>query len=125
MNFSRLVSAAGGILIAISAACGGDSGGPGGGGQDTTGTGGTTGTMTAKIDGVAFTADKKVTVDQDPGGVYTLVGTTTGAPAVIITLGLFNIADTGTYPIGVGATVIGATGISSTAAQQWATPMDH
>ncbi|MEP6475276.1 MAG: hypothetical protein ABJC74_16240, partial [Gemmatimonadota bacterium] len=41
------------------------------------------------------------------------------------TLGLFNIGTAGTYPMGVGATIIGGLGIYSSAAQQWSSPMDY
>lgn len=126
MKFSRLQGAiAAGLALAIAAACGGDSGGPGGGGPDTTGNGGGEGTMTARINGVDFSADRRIRVTRHAGGVYTIEGTANGDPAVVITLGMFNIGGTGTYPIGVGATIFGATASTSSAAQQWETPMDH
>jgi hypothetical protein len=81
--------------------------------------------MSAKIDGVAWTANKKLTVTQGAKGVYTIDGKNTDASTIEIQLGLFNIGQTGTYPIGVGATIIGGFGILNVGANQWTSPMDY
>ncbi len=123
MTRSRTLVIASIMAFTLGSGCGSggtdpDGGNNGGGG------GGVSGTMTARIDGVAWTADRRIRVRQDPRGVYTIEGLNSASMPEQVTLGLFNIGATGTYPMGVGATIIGGLGIYASAAQQWSSPMD-
>lgn len=67
--------------------------------------------MTASIDGQAFASDSQAaTARAAARGTYVLMGAKVTSTTNSITLGLYNIAEAGTYPLGVTSTVFGGTG---------------
>jgi Family of unknown function (DUF6252) len=111
------------LVLGVGLGCGGGAGGPGGpGGGDAGSGGGGSGNITANVDGQAW--QSTVTSEQaqvGPLGAITIQGTY--ANTTTITLNLYNIDQPGTYPLGVGAAVVGGLGVVSTVSgQSWATP---
>ena len=90
------------FLLAAVTACGGG-GGPGGGGG---GSG-----FTASVDGTAYTYDQftRASVSAQLPGNYILIGSriVSGTTAESITLSIYNISATGTYPLGVNSSNLG------------------
>lgn len=109
------------LLLATLTACGGASGASNGGGGGGSG-------MSATIEGQAFSADQfsRATVSAALPGNYILVGSrlTTGTTAQAITLILYNISATGTYPLGVNSTNVGGTGSVTEGSTIWLTPLN-
>jgi len=106
------------FLVAALGGCGSGGGGGGGGGS---------GTFTATIDGQAFSAtlQAKATASSRTAGQYILTGTQgSGASTESIGLTLYNIGATGTYPLGVGLTTFGGTGLVTEGTTEWTTPLD-
>jgi hypothetical protein len=123
------LSGAGLMLLACAiatAAAGGCGGGGGGGGGNPGGSSGS-GSLTASVDGQAFVADLSVsaTTSQASPGLYILGGSKllAGTTARTIELFLYNIGATGTYPMGVGPTVVGGTGTVTDGPTTWLTPL--
>ena len=113
------------LVFGVGLGCGGGaggSGGPGGGDAGTGGGGSGSGNITANVDGQAWqstVASEQAQVG--PLGAITIQGTY--ANTTTITLNLYNIDQPGTYPLGVGAAVVGGLGLVSTASgMSWATP---
>jgi len=97
------------LVLAAVGACGG--GGTNGGGGPPPGSG----TMTATIDGQAFASDSQAataTAASTLPGSYFLTGTkvTSTTNYLTLTIALYNIAATGTYPLGVTSTIFGGHG---------------
>ncbi len=96
-------------------------------GSSVTGPGdGGTGTfhIRANIDGSAWssTAGAETTgVPLTLPGLYAITGAQIGSGYTLV-LSLYNIAGPGTYPMGVGPTVVGGSAVVSNAAGGWATP---
>lgn len=111
------------ILLAVTliSACGGDTGPSGGGNAD--------GHMTAKINGQAFASDPAyvnlgVTVQAVAPGLYVIAGAhVNGSNSQDITISVYNVRGPGTYPIGVGATVVGGSGIVAENGGGWGTDL--
>jgi hypothetical protein len=98
-------------------ACGGDSTGPDVGGDGTH-------FLKATIDGSAWQSDagaESFGVPITLPGLYSITGARVGGSYTVI-LSLYNIGATGTYPMGVGNLVAGASAIVSDASGGWATP---
>jgi hypothetical protein len=118
-----LRKAAGLLVLAAMASCGSGSGGGGG----AAGGGGGSGTFTATIDGQAWSGDLSVSATTSPAspGTYILGGSklVSGSTALTLLLTLYNIGATGTYPLGVGGTVVGGTGSVTEGASSWLTPL--
>jgi hypothetical protein len=116
------LGASAGLLLAA-AACGGDTpSGPGAGDDDSP--------MTAKIDGVVWAADPRYVsqaVVHNAPGIYVISGSKflTSTNVLTILLTLYNVRGPGTYPLGVGANVVGGTGIVSISETSagWSTPL--
>jgi hypothetical protein len=110
------------VLLAatlILAACGGESG-PSGDAD---------GHFTAVLNGEDFSSDPAyvdlgVNVTQQAPGLYSIAGAhVEGSQATDITLLLYNVRGPGTYPIGVGPTVIGASAVVADAGKGWGTDL--
>lgn len=105
-----------GLLVAVAGGCGDDSSGPGGSAP-----------MTAKIDGAAFQSNplfsRQGIVSFAPGAFVIAAHQTEGTSYRSITISLANIAGPGTYPLGVGPTVFGGSGIVVLDANGWGTPL--
>jgi hypothetical protein len=84
------------------------------------------GSLSASIDGAAFTADGSTAeARHSQPGKYVLSGTkTTGASQLGLEIDLYNISTPGTYPLGVGDKVFGGVGWVTTASPPtyWLTP---
>lgn len=83
--------------------------------------------MTASIDGQAFSADSlaKATASKSVAGQYELIGEKiSGSQTESIALTLYNISATGTFPLGVGLTAFGGTGIVGEATNAYYTPLN-
>jgi len=83
--------------------------------------------MAATIDGVRWVADELpagMGVVYTTPGLYFIVGQKliSGTNAQFVTLSLANIAEPGTYPLGVTTTQWGGFGFVGDAAAQWSTP---
>lgn len=106
-------------VAAAAAGCGSDSG---------TTPDPATGPMSASIDGQAWAADENLAtalaVPLVPGS-FIVQGThvLSGSDALTLQMLLYNISGPGTYPLGVGPTVYGGSGLVSTAAAGWGTPL--
>jgi hypothetical protein len=104
------------------AACGGGGGGnnPGGGGGN--------GAMSATVNGQAFTASQSATAAASSSAavsVYTITGTRlNGTSPETILLSLYNIAATGTYPLGVNSTNFGGIATYLNGSTSWTTPLN-
>lgn len=100
------------VAMAVGAACGGGDGdgpeGPNGSAN-----------MTAQVDGEEWRG--MANAARSAGGVYTITGAdgTDG-----LSIQLYNIPSTGTYPLGINATGFGGTGIVSQPGAGWGTPLD-
>lgn len=114
------------LVLAAVGACGG--GGTNGGGGPPPGSG----TMTATIDGQAFASDSQAataTATSTIPGSYFLTGTkvTSTTNYLSLTIALYNIAATGTYPLGVTSTIFGGIGgvyqQSTATVASWSTPL--
>lgn len=107
------------FLLAAVTACGGGTT-PGGGG-------GATG-FTASVDGTAYTYDQytHVSVSTAAPGTYVLIGSriVSGTTAESITLSIYNISATGTYPLGVNATNFGGIASVQEGATSFTTPLN-
>ncbi len=106
-------------------ACGGGGGGNNNGGGGGGGGGGAA--MTATIDGQAFSGDSGASASahvQNGVAFYAITGAhLSGTTALGITLTLYNVSTTGTYPLGVNSTDFGGVGIVSEGASSWMTPL--
>jgi Family of unknown function (DUF6252) len=91
-----------------------------GGGDDATGVN-TNGTYTATIDGSAWTANG-VGSAASAGGIFTLTGVQTGS-ATGMTMTLYSIGAPGTFPLGVGPTVVGGIASVTQGSSIWSTPL--
>jgi hypothetical protein len=111
------------ILLVLGAlpGCGGGGGSVGGGG------GGGSGAFAATVDGQGWSGDTGVsaTASASTPGTYILVGSRllSGSTYRTLNLTLYNIAATGTYPLGVGPTVVGGIGTVTDGATTWLTPL--
>ena len=110
-----------GVQIAVMftlAACGGET-------APTSASGGG-GTLSASIDGAAWTADASTAeARHSQPGKYVLGGTkTTGTSQLGLEIDVYNIAGPGTYPLGVSEKVFGGVGWVTTASPPtyWITP---
>lgn len=117
--------ALGALLLGAVGACGG---GTSGGGGPSPGSG----AMTATIDGQAFASDAQramATVSAAAPGTYVLTGTKAASASdyLTTTVTLYNIAATGTYPLGVTGVVFGGIGsvfqASGATVGTWLTPL--
>ena len=113
--------------VALLVSCGGDSTSPGGNNNPGGNTNGTA-RVSAKVDGVAWSdasnAATSIALSAQPG-IY-VMNATGSVGGVLQTIGLtmYNIRGPGTYPIGVGTTVVGASGILSVSTGAgWSTPL--
>lgn len=104
------------LALAGTAACGGggDSNGPGGGSG-----------FTARVDGQSWEATP-ISIAANPihglPGALLITGTeSNGGVSRSITVTLQNISGPGTYPLGVGSSVIGGTGLYGEAGDGWVT----
>lgn len=103
----------GGLLVA---ACGG------GGDSDEGPTGPGIHNMTAEIDGDDWSAQGFAS--RGAGGLYSIIGTNASITRTV-SITLYNIDSPGTYPLGVGVTMVGGTGlVSYTSGEGWATPLN-
>jgi len=110
--------ALGALVLGAMGACGGS--GSGGGGGPPPGSG----AMTATIDGQAFASDAQratATVSASAPGAYVLIGSKVASASdyVTVSVTLYNLAATGTYPLGVTGVVFG--GVGSVTQQSGAT----
>ncbi|MGZ6134964.1 MAG: hypothetical protein ACXWK9_10920 [Myxococcaceae bacterium] len=83
--------------------------------------------MSASVNGQAFTATQSATAAANSSAaisVYTVSGTRlNGTTAENITLSLYNIAATGTYPLGVNSTNFGGIATYLNGSSSWTTPL--
>lgn len=101
------------LAFTFAAACGGgdgDDGPQGPNGNEN---------LTAEVDGEVFRGMGNAT--RSAGGIYTI--TAIDAPEAI-SIQLYNIPGTGTYPLGMNATGFGGTGLFSTTGAGWSTPIN-
>jgi hypothetical protein len=96
------------LVLAVVGACGGS--GPNGGGPSPG-----SGMMTATIDGQAFASDPHsamATATSRAPGTYVMQGSRVTSPTdyLTLTVTLFNIAATGTYPLGMTGVMFGGIG---------------
>jgi hypothetical protein len=117
------IGAAGALLFALTG-CGSSSNPAGPGpGQDNA-----TGPMTATIDGAAWAADEtSVTAQTVPGipGAFLVQGSEVRSVTDIrtISMTLYNVAGTGTYPLGMNTMMFGGTALVADATSGWSTPL--
>ena len=112
----RLVRRA--LLIAATstfAACGGGGEGPAGNNNTNTGT------MSATVDGGAWSTNA-ANATANAGGIFTLTGVEP-ASGIGVTMTLYHIGTTGTYPLGVGNTVAGGLASVVLSSTGWSTPL--
>lgn len=98
--------------VAVAVACGG--GGPTGDGNPITAP------LKATIDGQPWVASF-ATAAAGADGVFTIVGSSQTASVTGLSLVLYYIGAPGTYPLGVGSSVRGGTGLLSGGSSSWAT----
>jgi hypothetical protein len=84
--------------------------------------------MTATIDGAAWAADEtSITAQELPAlaGAFLVQGSEVRSITEFrtISLTLYNVAGTGTYPLGVNTMMFGGTGLVADAASGWSTPL--
>lgn len=104
------------LLLVLLAACGGDGTGPGGGGGNAA--------FSATIDGTPWTGAELTTrANGSANGTFTITGAETGANPTSLGITVFNIAGPGTYPLGVGGSVVGGTAAISAGASSFLTPL--
>jgi hypothetical protein len=90
-------------------------------GRDTTGLPTSNAPLTARIDGSVWAAGNlNVFAVADPGGIYSLVGTSPDGRTIGITF--YSIRGAGTYPLGVTSSVVGGVAQYADEAIVWATP---
>lgn len=105
------------VLLAV--ACGGESGPS----DDADGH------FTARINGEDFSSDPAyvnlgVNVTEVAPGLYVIAGAhVEGTSSEAVNLTLYNVRGPGTYPIGVGATVVGASGVVTDDGKGWGTDL--
>ena len=100
------------VLIGLLGACGGSSTEPNDGDMS----------LSATIDGSQWSANGSTTAaNAIAGGNFTVVGADQNGR--VLTLTVYNIGAPGTYPLGVGSSVFGGTGILSEGATSWWTPL--
>jgi hypothetical protein len=110
------------LLAAIAlSGCGGDDDNP-------AGPGGTTGPMSAKIDGAAWAANVPYATAQAVAslpGAFIISGTSvgTGGGGLSILLSLYNVDGPGTYALGAGQTVFGGIASIGETTGGWGTPL--
>jgi hypothetical protein len=80
------------------------------------------------VDGVAWASDagaERAGVPITVPGIYTLAGAKIGSGAnnYVIAITLYNIPGPGTYPLGVGAQIVGGNAQISNATSGWSTPL--
>jgi hypothetical protein len=109
-----VVAGIAGVIAAGGCGGGGDSNGPGGGSG-----------LTAKVDGQSFSAEPISIVAQAvpgvPGSFLVLGSQTTGGVTTSLTITLYNITGTGTFPLGVSSDVYGGIGLVGQAGESWIT----
>ncbi|HET8762904.1 MAG TPA: hypothetical protein VFM12_05770 [Gemmatimonadales bacterium] len=112
------------VLLAtllLAAACGGESGPSDDNDAD--------GHLTAVIEGEDFSSDPVyvnlgVNVTSTAPGLYVITGAhVEGTSSTGITITIFNVRGPGTYPIGVGATVVGGSGVVAEGGKGWGTDL--
>ncbi|MGH7468953.1 MAG: hypothetical protein ACRENP_13445 [Longimicrobiales bacterium] len=100
-------------LVIVLSACSNDTSGP---------QGANTG-LTARIDGAAWASEGSVALAVLGGpGLYVISGSQLTANGYIMSISLYNIPGTGTYPLGVGVTIPGGSVVLSNASGGWASP---
>ena len=103
------------VLLVVLAGCGGDNTGPGGGGNAA---------FSATIDGTPWTASAASThAGGSANGTFTITGAESGANPTALGITVFNIAGPGTYPLGVGGSVVGGTAAVTSGASAFLTPL--
>ena len=84
--------------------------------------------MSASVNGQAFSATQSATAAANSSAavsVYTITGTRlSGTTATTILLSLYNIAATGTYPLGVNSTNFGGLATYIEGSASWTTPLN-
>ncbi|MGQ0722940.1 MAG: DUF6252 family protein [Candidatus Eiseniibacteriota bacterium] len=117
------IGAAGAFLFAV-AGCGGGGSNPAASGPNQNGGGGP---MTATIDGAAWSADETgITAQELPiAGAFLIQGTEVLSTTEFrtVSLSLYNIAGTGTYPLGMNTMMYGGTGLVVDGGDGWGTPL--
>jgi hypothetical protein len=107
------------VVLTLTGCGGGDGGGGNGNGSG----GGVR--MSAEIDGASWSADPAVLgivgVPYVQAGTYAVTGVGRGATQTVV-LQLYNIRGAGTYPLGVGVSVAGGSGLVSDLTGGWSTP---
>lgn len=114
----RFLRAAIPTLALIAACSGGSDPAPTGGG------GGTTGPMSATVNGSQWTANSAAAI-RVAAGLYSITGIRTAAPNYTMVLQLANIGGAGTYPLGVTPQIFGGSAtVSSPTLGSWVTPLN-